>query len=184
VLQNLPRLCPYKRQNTAKGRKLKLALHTAQAEARATHGASGSSRYTRRKRKLALHTAQAEARATLDVSRKLKLALQRRKLKLALQRRKLKLALHSVNFFCKFKSKIKANNKTGLTESVFTITNFSQPFSENETQNALEKVKLKVKCTKFITASFFARSFQPPEIFHKQTIIRSRQVFENILYIL
>lgn len=47
------------------------------------------------------------------------------------------------SFFGKFKSKIKANNRTGLTESIFSIANFSQPFSENETKNALEKVKLK-----------------------------------------
>ncbi len=39
----------------------------------------------------------------------------------------------------KFKSNIKANKGTGLTESIFTIANFSQPFSENETKNAHEK---------------------------------------------
>jgi hypothetical protein len=47
------------------------------------------------------------------------------------------------SFFGKFKSKIKANNRTGLTEFIFTIANFSQVFSVEETKNALENVKLK-----------------------------------------
>jgi hypothetical protein len=47
------------------------------------------------------------------------------------------------SFFGKFKSKIKANNRSGLTEFIFTIANFSQIFSQEETKMALENVKLK-----------------------------------------
>jgi hypothetical protein len=47
------------------------------------------------------------------------------------------------SFFGKFKTKIKANSRSGLTEFIFTIANFSQPFSVGEIKEALEKVKLK-----------------------------------------
>jgi hypothetical protein len=47
------------------------------------------------------------------------------------------------SYFGKFKTKINANNPTGLTEFIFTIANFSQPFSVEEVKNALENVKLK-----------------------------------------
>ena len=47
------------------------------------------------------------------------------------------------SFFGKFKTKINANNRTGLTEFLFTIANFSQPFSVEETKKALESVQLK-----------------------------------------
>lgn len=47
------------------------------------------------------------------------------------------------SYFGKFKTKINSNNRSGLTEFIFTIANFSQPFSVQEVKNALEKVKLK-----------------------------------------
>lgn len=47
------------------------------------------------------------------------------------------------SFFGKFKTKINANNRTGLTEFLFTIANFSQSFSVEETKKALETIKLK-----------------------------------------
>jgi hypothetical protein len=47
------------------------------------------------------------------------------------------------SFFGKFKTKIKANNRSGLTEFIFSIANFSQPFSVEEVKDALENVKLK-----------------------------------------
>ena len=47
------------------------------------------------------------------------------------------------SFFGKFKTKINANNRSGLTAFVFTIANFSQSFSVEETKNALESVQLK-----------------------------------------
>jgi hypothetical protein len=47
------------------------------------------------------------------------------------------------SFFGKFKTKIKGNNRSGLTEFIFTISNFSQVFTEEETKMALENVKLK-----------------------------------------
>lgn len=47
------------------------------------------------------------------------------------------------SLFGKFKTKIGSNNRSGLTEFIFTIANFSQPFSKDEIKNALEKIKLK-----------------------------------------
>lgn len=47
------------------------------------------------------------------------------------------------SFFGKFKTKINTNNYTGMTEFLFTIANFTQPFSLKETKKALETVKLK-----------------------------------------
>jgi hypothetical protein len=47
------------------------------------------------------------------------------------------------SYFGKFKTKINSNNRSGLTEFIFTIANFSQPFSVEEVKNALENVKLK-----------------------------------------
>jgi hypothetical protein len=47
------------------------------------------------------------------------------------------------SFFGKFKSKINSNNRSGLTEFIFTIANFTQAFSVEEVKNALENVKLK-----------------------------------------
>jgi hypothetical protein len=47
------------------------------------------------------------------------------------------------SYFGKFKTKINSNNPSGLTEFIFTIANFSQPFSIQEVKNALENVKLK-----------------------------------------
>jgi hypothetical protein len=53
------------------------------------------------------------------------------------------------SYFGKFKTKINSNNRSGLTEFIFTIANFSQPFSVEEVKNALENVKLKdLKLTK------------------------------------
>jgi hypothetical protein len=45
--------------------------------------------------------------------------------------------------FGKFKAKINANSRSGLTEFIFTIATFGKSFSIEETQNALEKVKCK-----------------------------------------
>ena len=47
------------------------------------------------------------------------------------------------SYFGKFKAKINSNNRSGLSEFIFTIANFSQPFSVEEVKSALEKVKLK-----------------------------------------
>jgi hypothetical protein len=47
------------------------------------------------------------------------------------------------SFFGKFKTKINKNNRSGLTEFLFTIANFSKPFSLQETKKALETIKLK-----------------------------------------
>jgi hypothetical protein len=47
------------------------------------------------------------------------------------------------SFFGKFKTKINTNNRSGLTEFLFTIANFSQTFSVEETKKALEAIKLK-----------------------------------------
>lgn len=46
------------------------------------------------------------------------------------------------SFFGKFKQKINPNSKAGLTEFIFTIANFTKPFSEQELKNALENVKM------------------------------------------
>lgn len=47
------------------------------------------------------------------------------------------------SFFGKFKTKINTNNRSGLTEFLFTIANFSTSFSLEETKKALETIKLK-----------------------------------------
>ena len=47
------------------------------------------------------------------------------------------------SFFGKFKTKINTNNRSGLTEFLFTIANFSTSFSLQETKKALETIKLK-----------------------------------------
>ena len=47
------------------------------------------------------------------------------------------------SFFGKFKTKINANNRSGLTEFLFTIANFSQSFSVQETKIAVETIRLK-----------------------------------------
>jgi hypothetical protein len=47
------------------------------------------------------------------------------------------------SFFGKFKTKINKNNRSGLTEFLFTIANFSKTFSLQETKKALETIKLK-----------------------------------------
>jgi hypothetical protein len=47
------------------------------------------------------------------------------------------------SFFGKFKTKINTNNRSGLTEFLFTIANFSKSFSLQETKKALETIKLK-----------------------------------------
>jgi hypothetical protein len=46
-------------------------------------------------------------------------------------------------FFGKFKSKTNPNNRSGLTEFYFTLANFTQPFSVEETKQALENIKIK-----------------------------------------
>ena len=47
------------------------------------------------------------------------------------------------SYFGKFKTKINPNNRSGLTEFIFTIANFSRSFSIEETKDALENVTLK-----------------------------------------
>jgi hypothetical protein len=47
------------------------------------------------------------------------------------------------SFFGKFKTKINTNHRSGLTEFLFTIANFSQSFSLQETKKALETIQLK-----------------------------------------
>lgn len=47
------------------------------------------------------------------------------------------------SYFGKFKCKINPNARSGLTEFIFTIANFSQDFSIEETKKALESVKCK-----------------------------------------
>lgn len=47
------------------------------------------------------------------------------------------------SFFGKFKTKINTNHRSGLTEFLFTIANFSTSFSLQETKKALETIKLK-----------------------------------------
>ena len=46
------------------------------------------------------------------------------------------------SFFGKFKQKINPNSKSGLSEFIFTIANFTKPFTEDELKLALEKVKI------------------------------------------
>lgn len=47
------------------------------------------------------------------------------------------------SFFGKFKQKINPNSRSGLTEFIFTIANFTKPFTQNEVKSALESVKVK-----------------------------------------
>jgi len=47
------------------------------------------------------------------------------------------------SFFGKFKQKINRNSRSGLTEFIFTMANFSGNFTQNEIKNALENVKIK-----------------------------------------
>lgn len=47
------------------------------------------------------------------------------------------------SYFGKFKTKINPNARSGLTEFIFTIANFSQQFSVEETKKALESVTCK-----------------------------------------
>ncbi len=45
------------------------------------------------------------------------------------------------SYFGKFKAKVNPNNRSGLTEFIFTIATFGQPFSIQETKQALENVQ-------------------------------------------
>lgn len=45
--------------------------------------------------------------------------------------------------FGKFKAKVNPNNRSGLTEFIFTIATFGQPFSLKETKKALESIECK-----------------------------------------
>ena len=47
------------------------------------------------------------------------------------------------SFFGKFKQKINPNSRSGLTEFVFTMANFSGNFTQSEIKEALENVKIK-----------------------------------------
>jgi hypothetical protein len=47
------------------------------------------------------------------------------------------------SFFGKFKQKINPNSRSGLTEFIFTIANFTKPFTQDEVKKALESVKVK-----------------------------------------
>lgn len=47
------------------------------------------------------------------------------------------------SYFGKFKAKVNPNNRSGLTEFIFTIATFGQPFSLQEVKLALENVKCK-----------------------------------------
>ena len=47
------------------------------------------------------------------------------------------------SFFGKFKQKINPNSRSGLTEFIFTMANFSGNFTQSEIKNALEKVTIK-----------------------------------------
>ena len=46
------------------------------------------------------------------------------------------------SFFGKFKQKINPNSKSGLSEFIFTIANFTQPYTEKEVKLALENVQI------------------------------------------
>jgi hypothetical protein len=41
------------------------------------------------------------------------------------------------------RQKINSNSRSGLTEFIFTMANFSGNFTQNEIKNALENVKIK-----------------------------------------
>ena len=45
------------------------------------------------------------------------------------------------SYFGKFKTKVNANNRSGLTEFIFTVATFGKPFSIQETKKALETIK-------------------------------------------
>lgn len=47
------------------------------------------------------------------------------------------------SYFGKFKAKIKPNNRSGLTEFIYILPTFGQPFSEQEAKQALQNVKCK-----------------------------------------
>lgn len=47
------------------------------------------------------------------------------------------------SYFGKFKAKVNPNNRSGLTEFIFTLATFGKPFSIQETKKALETVKCK-----------------------------------------
>lgn len=47
------------------------------------------------------------------------------------------------SYFGKFKQKINPNSRSGLTEFIYTMANFSGNFTQSEIKNALEKVKIK-----------------------------------------
>ena len=47
------------------------------------------------------------------------------------------------SYFGKFKTKVNPNNRSGLTEFIFTIATFGKPFSIQETKNALETIPCK-----------------------------------------
>ncbi len=47
------------------------------------------------------------------------------------------------SYFGKFKAKVNSNNRSGLTEFIFTLATFGQPFSIHEVKQALENVQCK-----------------------------------------
>jgi hypothetical protein len=46
-------------------------------------------------------------------------------------------------YFGKFKAKVNPNNRSGLTEFIFTVATFGQPFSQQETKQAMQSIKCK-----------------------------------------
>lgn len=47
------------------------------------------------------------------------------------------------SYFGKFKTKVNPNNRSGLTEFIFTIATFGQPFSQQEAKQAMQSIKCK-----------------------------------------
>jgi len=47
------------------------------------------------------------------------------------------------SYFGKFKAKVNPNNRSGLTEFIFTIATFGQAFSQEEVKNAMQNIKIK-----------------------------------------
>jgi len=47
------------------------------------------------------------------------------------------------SYFGKFKAKVNPNNRSGLTEFIFTVATFGKPFTVQETKKALENIKCK-----------------------------------------
>ena len=47
------------------------------------------------------------------------------------------------SYFGKFKTKIKSNSRSGLTEFIFTLATFGESFSEQEAKQALQSIKCK-----------------------------------------